>query len=179
MASGGARARSGPAADPRSGRSDARGLRFEVLPVEGFSGEVPEFPLPAIEVFFVDADGERSFDYEASAARNAREHALWGQVWSYPQAVAWAREPWRAYSVAEWVRLAVLCETAEAKAADTTSKLRLAEHIGLTPAGLALNGWQIGVTPVENTPAVEVAPKRRSARERANLKVVSNDRASD
>lgn len=179
MASGGARARSGPVADPRSGRSDARGLRFEVLPVEGYQGMAPEFPLPEIQVYATDSEMGKSVDWDASDARNARERELWEQVWRYPQAVAWAREPWRTYSVAEWVRLAVLCETSEAKAADVTSKLRLAEQIGLTPAGLSLNGWQVGVEPAAPVEAERKVERRRTARDRVAFEVVSNDSSSD
>ena len=45
MPSGG-HARSGPPVDPRSGRSDRRGVEFDTLPASGFEGPVPDFPLP-------------------------------------------------------------------------------------------------------------------------------------
>lgn len=179
MASGGARARSGPAPDPRSGRSDARGLKFEVLPVEGYSGPIPAFPLPEVEIVGVDSEGKRMVDFAASDARNLRERELWEQVWAYPQAVVWARESWRAYSVAQWVRTAVECESIRAKSADKTVLLRLAEQIGLTPAGLALNGWQIGAPEVEAAPADVKPVRRQTARDRVKFKVVDNGRASD
>lgn len=178
MGSGGARARSGPAADPRSGRSDARGLKFVVLPVEGYAGVVPEFPLPRVDVYRV-ADGERVFDFEESERRHDRELEIWGMVWRYPQAVAWAREPWRTYSVAEWVRLAVLCESADAKAADVASKLRLADQIGLTPAGLSLNGWQIGVVDSPGGEGERKVARRKTSRDRVKFEVVSNEQGSD
>ena len=82
MARGGARNRSGPQPDPMSGRSDARGLKFDQLPAEGYDGEVPEFGLPGA---------------------TPRELAVWEKLWRTPQAAAWAREPWR-HSVVETKR---------------------------------------------------------------------------
>ena len=72
MTLGGARSRSGPAPDPLSGRSVRRGLSLTALPAAGYSGEVPEFPLPR---------------------PLKRERDLWAWAWSTPQAVAWAEEP--------------------------------------------------------------------------------------
>lgn len=179
MASGGARARSGPAPDLSSARSDARGLRYEVLPVEGYSGDVPVFPLPEVEVVFTTSAGERIVDFELSDARNARERDLWAEAWTWPQAVAWAREPWRWYSVAQWVRTAVLCESAEGKSNDKTVLLRLAEQIGLTPAGLSLNGWQIGVVDSPGGEGERKVARRKTSRDRVKFEVVSNEQGSD
>ena len=91
MSSGGARNRSGPKADPSSGRSDRRGFKLTALPAEGYSGPVPEFPLD-----------------EASEA----ELGLWREVWASPQACAWSMpsESWRVRTVALWVRTRVRCE---------------------------------------------------------------------
>lgn len=122
MASGGARNRSGPSIDPNSARSDYRGVVLTALPAEGYKGEAPEFPLP-------DESG--------------RESDLWEWAWSLPQAAAWSVQPWRLHSVAMWVRTAVVCEGADAMAADKNSLHRFADQIGLTPAGLKENGWQI------------------------------------
>ncbi|AYN58829.1 minor tail protein [Arthrobacter phage Richie] len=155
MASGGARARSGPAADPSSARSDARGLRYEALPSQGYDGEVPEFPLPRLEVtstYFDEGQKCTGVDDGASAERFSRENELWCWAWRTPQAAAWALEPWRWQSVADWVRMKAHCETSDASAADRTGLLRLQEQIGLTPSGLKLNGWAIARD--------EVAPRR-------------------
>lgn len=122
MASGGARNRSGPQPDPRSGRSDTRGIKFTALPAEGFRGEVPEFPLPGAL---------------------GRELDLWSWAWTTPQACAWVNEPWRWYTVAEWVRWSVKAEAEDASAAVIAAKIRLADQVGLTPAGLKENGWSI------------------------------------
>ena len=45
MARGGARNRSGPTADPNSGRSDRRGYSLTALPASGYDGPVPDWPL--------------------------------------------------------------------------------------------------------------------------------------
>lgn len=146
MASGGSRNRSGPAVDPRSGRSDARGLKFVALPREGFRGDVPDFPLP-------DATG--------------REVEVWGSVWRTPQAAVWAVEPWRWYTVALWVRVSVRVEDPEAPAALLGHVHRFADQIGLTPAGMKENGWALAADEVkerrDEKPAAtsQAAPKRR------------------
>lgn len=127
MPSGGSRNRSGPAADPKSARSQRRDLFHNQLPAEGYDGEVPRFPLPSSPI----------------EGRDEREQELWSWAWSTPQAAAWARESWRWQSVAMWVRVSALCESPEAQAADKGSLHRFADQIGLTPAGLKENGWEI------------------------------------
>jgi hypothetical protein len=138
MPRGGARNRSGPAPDPKSGRSDRRGFRLDALPAEGYDGEPPVFPLPN---------------------ETSREVMLWEWAWRTPQAAAWAREPWRWPAVAMWVRTHVVCESLEATAADKNSLHRFADQIGMTPAGLKENGWKIAVDEVaakRSTPASPV-----------------------
>lgn len=132
MGSGGARNRSGPPIDPNSGRSDARGIVLTALPNEGYRGDPPVFPLPA---------------------ESARESELWARVWATPQACAWSVQPWRHYTVGQWVRWSVRAEDPEAPAAVVAAVIRFADQIGLTPAGLKENGWAIA--------ADEVAAKTR------------------
>ncbi len=122
MPRGGARNRSGPPADPVSGRSDRRGFRLDALPAEGYDGEVPDFPLPN---------------------ETEREAEVWFWAWTTPQACAWSREPWRWHAVAMWVRWSVHMEHEEASAALGNVVVRLADQIGMTPAGLKENGWKI------------------------------------
>lgn len=123
MASGGARNRSGPSVDPSSGRSDARGLSFEVLPSEGYSGKAPKFP----------------------RAGSDRVRELWVEAWKSPQAVAWAREPWRWPIVAEYCLLMEVVESEPGGTAALVGQLhRYRDQLGLTPAGLRENGWLVG-----------------------------------
>lgn len=119
MPSGG-HASSGPPKDPNSIRS--AGLKLRQLPSEGYRGDIPEFPLPD---------------------STARERELWIQAWCTPQAVAWALESWRWNTIALYVRTFRICEGENATAADKNSLHRLADQIGMTPAGLQYNGWQI------------------------------------
>ena len=147
MARGGARNRSGPQADPKSARSANRGLSYDQLPSEGRQGEPPlAWPLgrPAVYIEkFENGKPIKELDEEATAEREAQEQALWAQVWTYPQAVAWEREPWRWNIVALWVRTFLVCAGPEAKAADKSSLHRFGDQLGLTPAGLRENGWMI------------------------------------
>lgn len=129
MASGGPRNRSGPGVDPNSGRSDSRGIKLTALDPEGYSGDVPDFPLP-------DA--------------STRELEVWVDAWSTPQACAWALEPWRWQTVAEYCRFKSLCES-EPNASLIGQLHRYRDQIGLTPAGLKENGWKIGDSATEES----------------------------
>lgn len=122
MGSGGSRNRSGPAADPLSGRSDKRGLSFVKLPPEGFSGEVPAFPVPG-------------------ATRRVLD--VWESLWRTPQAAAWAGESWRWPNIADLARLMVLSEDEGTPVGVFTHIRQARADLGLTPAGLVENGWQI------------------------------------
>lgn len=169
MASGGARNRSGPPADPMSRNSARRGYTLTALPSEGFDGDRPEFPLMRFEIRRPETseDGRRSMvvDDDASQEFACRELELWQWAWSTPQACAWSMQPWRWHTVAMWVRTAVVCESSEATAADKGSIHRFADQIGLTPAGLRENGWgitvdEVGAKAAEHEEAAEEAPRR-------------------
>ncbi|MGH8272466.1 MAG: hypothetical protein ACRESG_09095 [Gammaproteobacteria bacterium] len=151
MPRGGARNRSGPSADPDSGRSDKRGVVLTALPAEGYKGDPPRFPLPGCLV---------------------REDELWTWAWSTPQAAAWAQQSWRWPIVAMWVRTFVICEGSLATAADKGSLHRFADQIGLTPAGLNENGWKIADDELAaHVHATAQAPSkpRKSARDRMTV----------
>lgn len=145
MARGGARNRSGPAPDPNSARSDARGLKLESLPAEGYKGRVPKFPFEG---------------------KTDREAAKWRSLWRTPQAAAWALDPWRLDVVALYTRWSVRSEDPDAPASALAQVHRLGDQLGLTPAGLVENGWKIArdeVAPRRSTkaPAQVVEPRRR------------------
>lgn len=72
-----------------------------------------------------------------------RELQVWGEVWTTPQAAAWAQEPWRHRTVAQWVRWSVRMEAPTCPASVAAGVLRMADQIGLSPAGLKENGWAI------------------------------------
>ncbi len=176
MAKGGARNRSGPAADPKSARSDRRGIKLTALPAEGNKGPVPEWPLPR----HIDGIAEDASDFARQAMEDIddREGELWTWAWRTPQACAWAlpSESWRLQTVARWVRMAVHCESPSAKAADHGQLHRYADQIGLTPAGLRENGWaiaqdELAAKAAENAEkAPAAAPRARRLRPVADAK---------
>lgn len=133
MARGGARNRSGPLPVEGSRTSERKGYVLTALPLAGFDGEAPEFPLPS---------------------PTAREIAVWSQAWATPQACAWSLEPWRWNAVAMWCRWSVRMEAADASAALGNMVVRFADQIGMTPAGLRENGWKIA-----EPAAAEAAPE--------------------
>jgi hypothetical protein len=161
---------SGPPPDPNSLNSAKRGLTFTALPAEGYAGEVPAFPLPRVPVYDIWFEGKerhKELDLEATEHRYDRELELWTWAWSTPMAAAWEREPWRQDSVAMWVRTRAVCESAEATAADKGSLHRFADQIGLTPAGLAYNGWKVTTDQLAEKRAEKApAPAARTARDR-------------
>lgn len=153
MPRGGARNRSGPAADPNSERSERRGFKLTALPSEGYQGEVPEFPLPDV---------------------SDRELTVWESLWRTPQACAWSMQSWRWLNVADLVRLQVRGEAHDAPVNIATVVRQLRADLGLTPAGLKENGWAIAADEVaarREDRAEAAAPVRKSSRDR--LSVVS------
>ena len=144
MARGGARNRSGPKADPKSGRSEQRGYRLDELPADGYAGPVPTFPL--------DEPTDRELE-------------VWEWAWTLPQACAWSMptEAWRQRTVAMWVRVSVKCEAHEAPASLLAQLHRFADQIGMTTAGLAEMGWKIADTEAKpaKSEASDGTPKRR------------------
>lgn len=157
MPRGGARNRSGPQKQENSGRSDRAGFSLTALPSEGYTGEVPQFPLPKV---------------------TDREAELWTWAWSTPQACAWSREPWRWHTVAMWVRTSAVCESSEATAADKNSLHRFADQIGLTPAGLKENGWKIAPDEVGSRRSPAVPDAEEADDPRSRLTVVTDGRGA-
>ena len=171
MARGGARNRSGPQADPNSGRSDRRGYSLTALPSAGYTGEPPEFPLPKRMVwceYVIDGQKVRERDEAATQSVHERELELWGWAWSTPQACAWSMpsERWRARTVAMWVRLSVVCESPEVGAAHLAQLHRFADQIGMTTAGLAEMGWKVAVDQLADRAAKKSTPAEEPKQER-------------
>jgi len=176
MTSGGRRVRSGPPADPKSGRSDRRSYTLTALPSEGFKGKVPAFPLQPIVLFdeyFVGTGRERTKvkepDDSSTESFRDREQAVWDEAWSTPQACAWSMESWRWPVVGEYCRLKTIVEFDPSASAALVGQLhRYRDQLGLTPAGLKDNGWAIAADEVaaqrttrRTTAAKKPAPVRR------------------
>lgn len=141
MGRGGARIRSGPPADPLSARSEKRKYLLEALPVEGYGGVVPDFPIEPTE----------------SEAQTLREWELWEDAWRTPQACAWSMEPWRHRIIAQYCRVAAVVELNPGSSAALVAQVhRFRDQLGLTPGGLRENGWKIADQKVEMRVAGEV-----------------------
>ncbi len=149
MASGGARARSGPAPDPNALRRDRPGDQAEwtALPADGRPGDPPAWPLP------------RPIN---------RERAVWAYLWSKPQAAAWEREGDDVMLVALYTRRWVEAEVRFSTAASTTIVRQLADELGITSSGMARRKWRLATDEIAER---RTAVSRPSARDR--LKVAS------
>lgn len=149
MPRGGARNRSGPQPDENSLKSAKIGYVLTALPAEGYGGEAPDFPL------------DNPTD---------RELEVWRSAWTTPQACAWISQAWRHRTVGLWVRWSVRMEDPEAGAALGAVVVRLADQIGLTPAGLKENGWKIAADQVAEKRAERAPePAAPSARDRMRV----------
>lgn len=130
MARGGARTRSGPAPDPNSGRSDARGIQLTALPSAGYKGRPP-----GLNQYLIKP--------------TARHRKIWTQLWSTPQAAAWSLEPWRWPIVADLVKYVERTDHPDCPASYATSVRQLRDDLGLSAAGLKANGWAIATDEVK------------------------------
>ena len=146
MASGGARATSGPPPDPNALRRDRKSDQAGWLNLpERRGGEAPEFPL-------VDP--------------SERELRVWADHWSLPQAHEWGRQNLE-YEVGLFVR--TFCEAEQPGAAANLRTLvkQQQEVLGLSLAGLHRMRWKVGGEIPTEAPAPSKQPaKRKSARER-------------
>lgn len=171
MPPGGSRNRSGPSPDPSSLRSANRGLSFRSLPASGFDGDPPAFPLEHIVIFtehYVEKRKVKEHDPEQSEHFADREARVWAEAWTSPQAVAWSTEPWRWPIVAEYCRLKTVVELDPSASAALVSQLhRYRDQIGMTPAGLKENGWEI--TAAAPSAGDGVLPSAPSARGRLSV----------
>lgn len=145
MASGGARARSGPAPDPNALRRDRKDdAGWTTLPAEGRSAPAPVFPLP-------DA--------------MTREVEIWNELWSRPQAILWERNS-QHLEVALHVRTFVEAEQPDAKAALRTLVRQQLGELLLTIPAMASARVRIAVDEVAEARGSVVVERPSSARDR-------------
>lgn len=168
---GGARNRSGPPQDLKSGRSERRGLAFKKLPAHGHAEPAPDFPLPKMLRYKWEYEDKRRFqvlDEGATDRYRERELEVWAEVWRTPQAAAWDSQPWRWSTIAEFCRLKTVVEgEPDANAALVAQLHRYRDQVGLTPAGLRENGWVIAYD--------EVAAQREERQERTEEPVAAQE----
>jgi hypothetical protein len=186
MASGGARARSGPPPDPDALRRDRKSdPKWITLPAEGRDGPTPEWPLsgraahipaltPAgIQQIKDEEQKQRLLDQIESeaSARFSRELEIWASEWRRPQAVKWERNG-QELEVALYVRALVAAEAPDAKVTLRTLVKQQQEALGLSLPGLARNHWKIeGAEGDQELSRAE--PKAKAARSR--FKVIDGD----
>lgn len=180
MASGGARARSGPAKDPDALRRDRKDdARWKLLPAEGRKGPTPDWPLSGVAAHILDLtppwiseveDEDKKqqlldqIESEASA-RFAREVEIWKREWRRPQAVEWERNG-QELEVALYVRSLVAAEAPNSKVTLRTLVKQQQEALGLSLPGLARNHWRIGKADDAEGVESRTAPKAKKARSR-------------
>ncbi|WEB41523.1 hypothetical protein MOV08_21115 [Streptomyces yunnanensis] len=149
MASGGARARSGPAPDPAALRRDRDGDQWTVLPAAGRPSPAPEWPL---------------------TEPTGRERQLWDVLWTRPQAVMWERLGLE-LEVAMYARRFTEAEQPDSRVNLSTLVRQLADSLGLTVPGMRANRWRIEAA-ADQAPSAPRPTARSSARSR--LKVVAD-----
>lgn len=155
MASGGARARSGPAPDPnalrRERKEDQAG--WVTLPAER-TGPLPDWPL--------------------SIAASPAEAAHWEASWRKPQATQWEAMGLEV-EVALYVRSLGEAELPGAAANLRNLVKQLQENLGLSLVGLQRHRWKIaGSAPAAtaSAPTSAARPSRGRSSARDRLKVV-------
>lgn len=150
MASGGARARSGPAPDPNALRRDRSGDRdWLTLPAGGFDGGVPDCPLPDVS----DA-----------------ESALWLRLWRKPQAAMWSQLGLE-FQVAAYVRAYLRSVAADdAPVGLIAPVLRMEAELGLSTVGMNALRWKFSVDEVGEK---RTAPAKKGPTMKDRLKVVN------
>lgn len=153
---GGARRNSGPARDPNALRRDRKDdAEWTTLPVEGFTGNVPEFPL---------------------TGAGSDETYLWSKLWAKPQAAMWSKLGLE-YEVAAYVRAFLESVEVEASAGLKTAVLRMAAEIGLSLPGMHSLRWKFAEDQLAARRDAAAAPVERSgpsAKER--LAAIANAR---
>lgn len=176
MASGGARARSGPAPDPAALRRDRTDdASWVTLPIEGYRGDVPDFPLPAIpvyDIYWVDKQRVKEFDEDATKALYERETDLWASLWAKPQAFMWSKLGLK-YEVAAYVRAYVESTAAESNSGLKTAALRMAAEIGLSLPGMHSLRWTFAEDEL-GAKRAEVIPARTGLSAKERLAALSN-----
>lgn len=171
MASGGARTNSGPPPDPNAARrmrkSDSSG--WTTLPAEGRKGNAPAFPLEKwrdMEKF--KPTEER--DDALSRSLDARELAVWREIWKTPQAVAWERLGWK-HDVGLYVRVLVAGERGNLKAAGEARQW--SDRLGLTQTALLRNRWKIATDELaekrQDKQRAATSARRESSRDRMHV----------
>ena len=150
MASGGARARSGPPPDPNALVRERDAAEWVRLPSEGRTGDPPSWPL---------------------TDPTERELHLWGEMWAKPQAVEWERMK-MTDQLGLYVRSLAEAEVPDSRPAVRTLVRQMGDALGLTIPGMRSLRWVIADSADDRTVS-SARSGRPSARDR--FKVVDGD----
>ena len=147
---------SGPAPDPNALRRDRKEdiAGWSSLPIEGYTGPIPEFPLQKISIFNIYWENKqqvREYDKDSTDAFHENEIELWDLLWRKPQAAQWNRLG-LTFQVAAYVRAFLESNLADASSGLKTAVLRMEDGLGISVKGLNTLRWKIV--------ADEVATKR-------------------
>ena len=180
MPSGGSRARSGPAPDPRSGASDRKGLKFKSLPAKGYDGDAPEFPLKKqlrFYVYYEDKQRIREVDDAATDAFREAELEYWFWAWRTPQAALWATDQWAwvVPAVADWCRLKAMTTDPDCPTAIWTAIRQREGDILLSNDALLRAGYTVATDEVGERREQAAEPANRGG-SRGRLKAVGDGR---
>lgn len=172
MPSGGARARSGPAPDPAALRRDRKDDKeWLSLPVDGFKGVVPSFPLPKIlvyDTYWVDKKQVRELDEGATEIRWDSETSMWNELWSKPQAAMWDALGLK-FQVAAYVRAYIESVGPDSNSGLKTAALRMEAELGLSTVGMNALRWKFSADEVGEKRA---APAKKGPTMKDRLRVV-------
>lgn len=152
MASGGARARSGPAPDPNALRREREVGQWTTLPAAGRPGDPPEWPLED---------------------QSEREACLWEQLWRKPQALLWERNG-QHHEVAMYCRRFAEAEKRDAPVNLGTLVRQMMDSLLLTIPAMRSARVQIEPT-AGQSPAAAAPAKRNRSSSKARLTVVRED----
>lgn len=176
MTSGGSRRNSGPAPDPTALRRDRKDDgSWVTLPVEGFAGEVPAYPLQKIavyDIYWVDKQRVKELDPDATEARWDSEVSLWESLWRKPQAFMWAKLGLE-FEVAAYVRAFIESTGPDSNSGLKTAALRMAAEIGLSLPGMHSLRWKFSEDELSARRGADV-PARSGPSAKARLAALKN-----
>ena len=150
---GGARSRSGPLADPNSGRSEKRA--WTDLPSSGREGLAPEWPL---------------------TEPTPRERVLWERWWRKPEALIWEKDGSTDY-VALTVRMFAEAEVERASAENRKTVRMMMADLYLTRDAKDRAGFRVVDDEVQAKRATKTAAEERKPSSRDRMKVVKGSGA--
>lgn len=146
---------------------DASG--WTTLPAEGRKGSAPAFPLEKWRELEKNQPPEARNEALARGL-DARELAIWREIWKTPQAVAWEHLGWK-HDVGMYVRVLVAGERGNLKAAGEARQW--SDRLGLSQTAMLRNRWKIATDELgakrETKKHTNTSARRESSRDRMHV----------